>query len=365
MGRGAAPVVVMASLDRRSADRDGFSKGGASRGRDRVSEDSKRGVEAAHSASKRGKRDKKKDKKDKKKKKKKDKKRKRKREGRSADVDSDVMRLVSTAKRMRRIVADWEPISKKDYFSKSTEFRVWLQGRGKYLDTMSSEESRRRFEKFVSKWNSGSLAEKLYKGINRTEVGASALTKHKWGFAKKLNEQDRFQLARLRDDVDTNNSRNLLGSSEKRSARAGVVSTSKKAESAPPRRESTYEREIRLERERNGRKEMRRKHNLVMEELVPKPTGREAILEKRKQKGAYARAGAAEKEQGVAAVSDSYLMGGSSQSDFAAAVARRDARRARKTSVKSSRLEEARAKERSKMQSMLASIGMEKMYKLQ
>ena len=36
------------------------------------------------------------------------------------------------------------------------------------------------------------------------------------------------------------------------------------------------------ERERSGRREMRKHHEMVMEELVPKATGREARLEKKK-----------------------------------------------------------------------------------
>ena len=42
------------------------------------------------------------------------------------------------------------------------------------------------------------------------------------------------------------------------------------------------QRRVETERERSGRREMRKHNEMVMEELVPKATGREARLEKKK-----------------------------------------------------------------------------------
>mmetsp|Transcript_4132 Transcript_4132/g.5945 ORF Transcript_4132/g.5945 Transcript_4132/m.5945 type:complete len:102 (+) Transcript_4132:577-882(+) len=100
-----------------------------------------------------------------------------------------------------------------------------------------------------------------------------------------------------------------------------------------------------------------------MEELVPKETGREALIEKRKQKGAYARAGA-NRDDGVIAIPEDQLMGSSGGSDFQAALARRNAYRAKKMQEKSSRAEQARKNERDRMQTFLKSMGLQDKYKL-
>jgi len=304
-------------------------------------------------------------KKEKKKKKKKNKKKdKKKAKNDDKEVDKGVKKLLEVAKKMREKHPDWQPISKKDYFAKSTEFRVWLQGRGKYLDDLSSSKSHKLFDKFVDKWNSGSLPSNLYKGINRTEVDASALTRHKWNFVKNLKEEDKFALARLRDDVDTDNMRaSFKANPLTRSCDLRRHTVSAKA----PRRmgaapESAYDREMRIKAEKKAKREFRKHHEMVMEELVPKATGREALIEKRKAKGAYARAGA-NRDDSVAAVPDAMLMGGGS-SDFAAAVARRNKWRQRKNEARSARVAEAQQREKDKMKNLLAGLGMADKYKL-
>lgn len=46
-------------------------------------------------------------------------------------------------------------ISKDDYFQKNPEFRLWLASRGKKFGDLSDSETKKLFEKFVDKWNSG------------------------------------------------------------------------------------------------------------------------------------------------------------------------------------------------------------------
>ena len=49
-------------------------------------------------------------------------------------------------------------LTEDDYFGRSSEFRLWLlEERQTYFDDLKGDESRRLFEKFVSRWNDGKL----------------------------------------------------------------------------------------------------------------------------------------------------------------------------------------------------------------
>lgn len=97
----------------------------------------------------------------------------------------------------------YEPISEADYFLKATEFQQWLQQeRRTFLDEITSDEARRLFKKFASKWNAGELPTRFYTG----EVGggaqpAASRTRHEWGFVSKLSDADQLQLDRAADSA--------------------------------------------------------------------------------------------------------------------------------------------------------------------
>ena len=92
---------------------------------------------------------------------------------------------------------------------------------------------------------------------------------------------------------------------------------------------------------------------------MPKETGREAMLEKRKQKGAYARNSRGD-DGGQAEVSESVLMGGSGVSDFQRMLANRKAGEERRAESARSKAEEYRAKEEERMKKLLDSMGLKK-----
>ena len=49
-------------------------------------------------------------------------------------------------------------ITEDDYFSRNSEFRLWLlEDRHVYFDDLKADEARRMFDKFVDKWNAGKL----------------------------------------------------------------------------------------------------------------------------------------------------------------------------------------------------------------
>jgi len=93
---------------------------------------------------------------------------------------------------------------KSDYFARSTEFRVWLhENHRKHVDDIPSKVAHRRFAEFVQAWNAGTLPQKFYKGMDASTVSASALTKHKWGFASKMSESEKLALESMKDEIDT------------------------------------------------------------------------------------------------------------------------------------------------------------------
>lgn len=107
-------------------------------------------------------------------------------------------------------------ISEDDYFAKAREFQQWLvEARSTFLDEVASDEARRLFKKFVSKWNSGTLSQAIYDG--KSSAPAASRTRHQWGFATKLSDADQMQLDRTVDGVG---SQTNLGKAAKLAAAA-------------------------------------------------------------------------------------------------------------------------------------------------
>ncbi|KAJ1984130.1 hypothetical protein H4R34_000841 [Dimargaris verticillata] len=135
--------------------------------------------------------------------------------------------------------ADITPLTADDYYNKNTEFRVWLLRKKKlYFDELSSKDNRRYFKDFVTRWNQVTLSARYYRGMTTAELPASSKTRHQWSFTSKLL-YDETQRQHRRDEV------------------------------------------------RRQRRDFRKTHEMVLEELVPKETGREARLDKRRVHNAY------------------------------------------------------------------------------
>ncbi|OMH81008.1 hypothetical protein AX774_g5545 [Zancudomyces culisetae] len=70
------------------------------------------------------------------------------------------------------------------------KFRKWLlKEKDIYFEDLSSEESKRYFQKFVKKWNRNELKEKYYTGENDTAAAMKKTTRYTWDFAKKLDDR--------------------------------------------------------------------------------------------------------------------------------------------------------------------------------
>ncbi|KAF9282282.1 hypothetical protein BGZ68_006093 [Mortierella alpina] len=181
---------------------------------------------------------------------------------------------------------------------------------------MSADDTRRYFRKFVRAWNNFELDESYYKGIRSAQLSSKGTTKYQWGFAKKIAQEDRDRVESVRDSIDTmtnvkfaNEVSRLTGKST-----AGALDSGSGLNSAPrrplgpsfppssePQRlsrrpmtaDDVAEKEERDSRNRlHHRAEMRsyrKSKEADLEELVPKATGREAMLEKRRAQTAYNR----------------------------------------------------------------------------
>ncbi|CAM0143165.1 hypothetical protein VKS41_008620 [Umbelopsis sp. WA50703] len=208
------------------------------------------------------------------------------RRDRYSDDDSDD-ELIRKARSMIK------EISKDDYFIKAAEFRVWLQeNKNKFLDEISSEDARYYFGKFVKAWNRFELDQKYYDGINSSQLSSHESTRYKWKFAKTV---DQHELDSIRDHVDTmtNSQKNAGGKGKEATDSRRVRSNVGPSLPRSSRRHGSDDddEEDRRDRERSMRKkearEKRQKQELVLDEVAPKETGREAQLAKKRAQNAY------------------------------------------------------------------------------
>jgi len=164
----------------------------------------------------------------------------------------------------------------------------------------TTQESRHFFDLFVEKWNSGSLSAKYYKGISLAQEDPTSRTKYKWSFAKNV---DPLELGSLRDSVDTDNNKTFAQIAKRPEARKSSYRDEPPQQSfVGPRGDRRNdnndnddgldeEDRQRLERARAKKdmKEYSRTKEAVMDELLPKATGRDAMIEKKKMKAEYSK----------------------------------------------------------------------------
>jgi len=183
-------------------------------------------------------------------------------------------------------------ISEGDYYSKSVEFSVWLrEEKDIFFQDLTTEQARAKFSLFVEKWNAGELREKYYKGMNSSSVEPSTRTKYKWNFASKL---DPIELGSIRDTVDSDTNKDLLNM-RRSNARADTKPPPQVlGPLAGPPKPGQEEIEDEEERRRlqhvaykKDIKEYKKNKEFVLDELLPKATGREATMEKKKIRNDY------------------------------------------------------------------------------
>lgn len=182
-----------------------------------------------------------------------------------------------------------EKISTDDYFLKSSEFATWLkEDRGVFFSDLSSKETHEIFEVFVEKWNAGRLHPKYYDGIQQ-----APRTNHNWAIKKSqqssvIDEEEERALAKTRDK---------------------------------------YEKKV-----------FRKEHEAVLDEMLPKATGRERQMELKAIRREQART---REESPPETMRERDIMGGGD--DFQQRLAREKARREKRQSDKMAAYSEKRS----------------------
>ncbi|KAL7753145.1 hypothetical protein RI367_001598 [Sorochytrium milnesiophthora] len=183
-------------------------------------------------------------------------------------------------------------ISEDDYYVKSTAFRMWLRDRRDlYLDELSSKDARHHFAKFVKRWNSGDLHEKYYE--DKLQMHRDEGTRYRWKFAQ---DAEAAETARLTGTQPTASHRHTTSAAEDDDQDA---------------------RDRQRRHDRADRAAFKRTHTATLDELVPKETGRDALLEKRQQTREFHRA-RADRDDVDMVFADADLMGSRGDDDYRA-----------------------------------------------
>ncbi|KAI8917811.1 hypothetical protein DFJ77DRAFT_457918 [Powellomyces hirtus] len=178
-------------------------------------------------------------------------------------------------------------LTEDDYFAKSTEFQTWLRiDKKKYFNDLSGRSAREYFVKFAKRWNKGKLEKRYYDGIVSSDVPAAERTRHQWKF-KNIDESE---MLTAQDSV------HALTQSSEQFARPLTREEQKNRAEAEARPRTGLEKDEELDRAERSRlmkrkehRDSRKHHEMVLDELVPKATGREAQLEKKRATNQYHR----------------------------------------------------------------------------
>ncbi|KAJ2344103.1 hypothetical protein GGF43_005531, partial [Coemansia sp. RSA 2618] len=179
---------------------------------------------------------------------------------------------------------DVAQISQDDYFRLNAPFRLWLRKeKDRYFDEMSSDKARQYFKSFVRAWNRGDLRSKYYKqDTELSNLSKTVVTRHNWAFASKI---DQNALDSVKDDIrrsmfpETTPGEASVGA-QKQPGYGAALGKARDTESERVAAEEQWEeRRARRKQERRRAKE---REELVLDEVAPKETGREAMLAKKR-----------------------------------------------------------------------------------
>mmetsp|Transcript_13177 Transcript_13177/g.18534 ORF Transcript_13177/g.18534 Transcript_13177/m.18534 type:complete len:286 (+) Transcript_13177:20-877(+) len=254
-------------------------------------------------------------------------------EGNSDDGDEERSK---NRKKHEKIVK--KKISEDDYFIKVSEFSIWLnQCRKKRFEDLSSKDSHKLFVKFCRNWNEGKLEEMYYKGNFPSDVLQKATkTKHNWNL--KINEREKkalenaskasFTEAKEMDKIELNAENSMSSNFQK--------------PSVPPRKS----------------------YNCALDNVAPKETGREALLDKKRTIAGRIHASSKMKEynQDGLDLSEKDTFGGGG--DFYDLLRKKKENQFSKKEVLNEKLKAAALKEREKREAFIAQMGLDSSKKL-
>ncbi|CAE6421657.1 unnamed protein product [Rhizoctonia solani] len=230
-------------------------------------------------------------------------------------------------------------ISESDYFQKNSEFRTWLrEERGKYFDELSGERARHYFRKFVKAWNRGKLSKELYTADAAAESArpASSQTSYRWSFAENGLKVSAAELRAARESVSQATydlDAPPTTTAPKRTQGPSLPPGRTVGPSLPSSSDLTLQREEAVESARGERRAASKRTRERLEDedggVGPKAVGREGMMEKKRARRDEDRAMRDRKDDGGLEVREDVLMGAGGSDSFQAAIARRDAAKAR------------------------------------
>lgn len=207
-----------------------------------------------------------------------------------------------------------------------------------------------------------------YEGIPDSVRGTAIHTQFHWGFVDKLGDADRLQLESARDsvNVDTRTDKQSKTLSSRAHAAGGEAdeTTAPSRPSVQPRPRSpgrdTLEREAKADERRYVRKRERETYSVMLDEVAPKETGREALIDKRREKAARIHGAASSREQAIDGLDmpESQILGEDSNS-FQAALQRQRQRAEAREAQRQQHALELQQKQREKEQAFFQQLGID------
>ena len=275
-------------------------------------------------------------------------------------------------------------LTPSDYFARSAEFRLWLHNTHQlHLDSISTERAHILFDSFIDAWNRRTLPPSYYLGVDSSALPPSTLTSHRWRFVERMADEEKMAIASTRDAVDTSTHHHTYqqefaaAAAEERGGKgvgkvgeggAGGVGSERRGGGGEGGRGGGGGGE---RREGGGQGDRRWKERVKegLEELAPRETGRERVLERRRERGEYARR---ERDEGMEELDEAEVMevggggvGGREGGELERLKERERRREERREGDGRAKRAEYEAREKQRMRAMLESIGMADKYPIQ
>ncbi|KAI9502923.1 hypothetical protein BX070DRAFT_178264, partial [Coemansia spiralis] len=173
-------------------------------------------------------------------------------------------------------------ISQDDYFRLNASFRLWLRKeKNKYFDELPTAKARKHFASFVRAWNSGRLRSRYYSQDGElANLSKSIVTRHNWSFAANINREE---MDHIKAAVQSSSALGAAAEVYAPSQEQGPTIPSR-AE-LPPESARLFDEEQRDRdrwRRRKERRDAKERRELILDEVAPKETGREAMLAKKR-----------------------------------------------------------------------------------
>jgi len=210
---------------------------------------------------------------------------------------------------------------------------------------------------FISAYNSRQLPAMFYSGIPADIRDSALRTQHKWNL--KMTSADLEKAAVVADEVDIK-TRIKIGDAWTLK-KPGIVSSSYNA--APNQQLSVFEVDEKRDKERkikhDEKKGIRENAAVVLDELAPRPTGRDALFDKRKGDAYNQHAAAREREENRDGLNmpEQEVMGGGD--DFMSVRERIERGKRIRESKKQERLHEIQEREDKKQANFLSNLGID------